>query len=92
MDWILLAIAIALLVVAVYSGISYFREKKQSAVYLGDSALFTIIPSYAHRENGLRAFLVVNGQKVVASTPKTARNAPDLFYAYAWLFTPLHSR
>ncbi|WP_227635630.1 small membrane protein, partial [Klebsiella pneumoniae] len=35
MDWILLAIAIALLVVAVYSGISYFREKKQSAVYLG---------------------------------------------------------
>ncbi|EED9939730.1 TPA: small membrane protein, partial [Klebsiella quasipneumoniae subsp. similipneumoniae] len=25
MDWILLAIAIALLVVAVYSGISYFR-------------------------------------------------------------------
>ena len=92
MDWILLTIAIALLVVAVYSGISYFREKKQSAVYLGDSALFTIIPSYAHRENGLRAFLVVNGQKVVASTPKTARNAPDLFYAYAWLCTPPHSR
>ncbi|HIF0578749.1 small membrane protein [Klebsiella pneumoniae] len=92
MDWISLAIAIALLVVAVYSGISYFREKKQSAVYLGDSALFTIIPSYAHRENGLRAFLVVNGQKVVASTPKTARNAPDLFYAYAWLCTPPHSR
>ncbi|EOX7369945.1 small membrane protein [Klebsiella pneumoniae] len=28
MDWILLAIAIALLVVAIYSGISYFREKK----------------------------------------------------------------
>ena len=28
MDWILLAIAIALLVVAVYSEISYFREKK----------------------------------------------------------------
>ncbi|WP_142975986.1 small membrane protein, partial [Klebsiella pneumoniae] len=27
MDWTLLAIAIALLVVAVYSGISYFREK-----------------------------------------------------------------
>ncbi|EIX9341185.1 TPA: small membrane protein, partial [Klebsiella pneumoniae] len=25
MDWILLAIAIALLVVAVYSGVSYFR-------------------------------------------------------------------
>ena len=92
MDWISLAIAIALLVVAVYSGISYFREKKQSAVYLGDSALFTIIPSYAHRRNGLRAFLVVNGQKVVASTPKTARNAPDLFYAYAWLCTPPHSR
>ena len=47
MDWILLAIAIALLVVAVYSGISYFREKKQSVVHLGvgDSALFTIIPS-----------------------------------------------
>ncbi|WP_204337488.1 hypothetical protein, partial [Klebsiella pneumoniae] len=68
------------------------EKKKQSAVYLGDSALFTITSSYAHRENGLRAFLVVNGQKVVASTPKTARNAPDLFYAYAWLFTPLHSR
>ncbi|EPS1980797.1 small membrane protein [Klebsiella pneumoniae] len=49
MDWILLAIAIALLVVAVYSGISYFREKNQSVVHLGDSALFTIIPSYAHR-------------------------------------------
>ncbi|MDD1395064.1 small membrane protein [Klebsiella pneumoniae] len=92
MDWISLAIAIALLVVAVYTGISYYKEKKQSAVYLGDSALFTIIPSYAHRENGLRAFLVVNGQKVVASTPKTARNAPDLFYAYAWLCTPPHSR
>ncbi|MFK8525395.1 small membrane protein [Escherichia coli] len=64
MSWshyrISLAIAIALLVVAVYSGISYFREKKQSAVYLGDSALFTIIPSYAHRENGLRAFLAGN--------------------------------
>jgi hypothetical protein len=45
MDWISLAIAIALLVVAVYSGISYFREKKQSVVHLGvgDSALFTII-------------------------------------------------
>ncbi|HBS0701301.1 TPA: small membrane protein [Klebsiella pneumoniae] len=28
MDWILLAVAIALLVVALYSGISYFREKK----------------------------------------------------------------
>ncbi|WP_337093118.1 small membrane protein [Klebsiella pneumoniae] len=28
MDWISLAIAIALLVVAVYTGISYFREKK----------------------------------------------------------------
>ncbi|HGH3385355.1 small membrane protein [Klebsiella quasipneumoniae subsp. similipneumoniae] len=28
MDWVSLAIAIALLVVAVYSGISYFREKK----------------------------------------------------------------
>ena len=28
MDFFLLAIAIALLVVAVYSGISYFREKK----------------------------------------------------------------
>ena len=28
MDWILLAIAIALLVVAIYSGISYFKEKK----------------------------------------------------------------
>ncbi|MDN2607018.1 small membrane protein [Klebsiella variicola] len=30
MDWISLAIAIALLVVAVYSGISYFREKKSN--------------------------------------------------------------
>ncbi|EMO6449777.1 MULTISPECIES: small membrane protein [Klebsiella/Raoultella group] len=28
MDWILLTIAIALLVVAIYSGISYFKEKK----------------------------------------------------------------
>ncbi|HDU8665230.1 small membrane protein [Serratia liquefaciens] len=28
MDCILLAIAIALLVVAIYSGISYFKEKK----------------------------------------------------------------
>ncbi|WP_142244425.1 small membrane protein, partial [Klebsiella pneumoniae] len=28
MDYVLLAIAIALLVVAIYSGISYFREKK----------------------------------------------------------------
>ncbi|MFZ8563838.1 small membrane protein [Klebsiella quasipneumoniae subsp. similipneumoniae] len=28
MDFVLLAIAIALLVVAVYSGISYFKEKK----------------------------------------------------------------
>ncbi|HBN2178099.1 small membrane protein (plasmid) [Klebsiella pneumoniae] len=28
MDWILLAVAIVLLVVALYSGISYFREKK----------------------------------------------------------------
>ncbi|HCA3212073.1 TPA: small membrane protein [Klebsiella pneumoniae] len=28
MDWILLAVAIALLVVAVYSGISYYKEKK----------------------------------------------------------------
>ena len=28
MDWISLAIAIALLVVAVYSGISYYKEKK----------------------------------------------------------------
>jgi hypothetical protein len=85
MGWILLTIAIALLVVAVYSGISYYKEKKQSVVHLGDSALFTIIPSYAHRENGLRAFLMADGQKVVASTPKTTRNAPDLFYAYASL-------
>ncbi|WP_284499092.1 small membrane protein [Escherichia coli] len=60
MDWILLAVAIVLLVVALYSGISYFREKKQSVAHLGDSALFTIIPSYAHRENGLRAFLAGN--------------------------------
>lgn len=52
MDWILLAIAIALLVVAVYSGISYFREKKQSVVYLGDSPLFTIIPSCPHPLRG----------------------------------------
>ncbi|HHL1541762.1 TPA: small membrane protein [Klebsiella pneumoniae] len=28
MDWILLTIAIVLLVVAVYSGISYYKEKK----------------------------------------------------------------
>ena len=28
MDFLLLAIAIALLVVAVYSGISYYKEKK----------------------------------------------------------------
>ncbi|WP_354521723.1 small membrane protein (plasmid) [Klebsiella quasipneumoniae] len=28
MDCVLLAIAIALLVVAIYSGISYFKEKK----------------------------------------------------------------
>ncbi|MFS8314331.1 small membrane protein [Escherichia coli] len=36
MDWISLAIAIALLVVAVYSGISYFREKKAiSRVFRG---------------------------------------------------------
>ncbi|HAZ3452439.1 TPA: small membrane protein [Raoultella ornithinolytica] len=28
MDWILLTIAIALLVVAVYAGISYYKEKK----------------------------------------------------------------
>ncbi|EGP7086849.1 TPA: small membrane protein [Klebsiella pneumoniae] len=28
MDWILLAVAIVLLVVAVYSGISYYKEKK----------------------------------------------------------------
>lgn len=62
MDWISLAIAIALLVVAVYSGISYFREKKQSAVYLGDSALFTIIPSYAHRSDALCVFLSANPQ------------------------------
>ena len=62
------------------------------SIFIKKKYLFTIIPSYAHRENGLRAFLVVNGQKVVASTPKTARNAPDLFYAYAWLCTPPHSR
>ncbi|EPD2652220.1 small membrane protein [Escherichia coli] len=60
MDCVLLAIAIALLVVAVYSGISYFREKNQSVVHLGDSALFNITSSYAHRENGLRAFLAGN--------------------------------
>ena len=60
MDCVLLTIAIALLVVAVYSGISYYKEKKQSSVYLGDSALFTITSSYAHRENGLRAFLAGN--------------------------------
>ncbi|MBW6186209.1 hypothetical protein KZ870_33270 [Pseudomonas aeruginosa] len=28
---------------------------------------------------------MADGQKVVASTPKTTRNAPDLFYAYASL-------
>lgn len=77
MDWISLAIAIALLVVAVYSGISYFRKKKQSVVYLGDSALFTITPSYAHRENGLRAFLRLQPQK---NPQKTARNRSGEFY------------
>ncbi|MDP1006857.1 small membrane protein [Klebsiella pneumoniae] len=30
MDWISLAIAIALLVVAVYTGISYYKEKKNN--------------------------------------------------------------
>ncbi|HHU4060608.1 TPA: small membrane protein [Klebsiella pneumoniae] len=30
MDWILITIAIALLVVAVYSGISYYKEKKNN--------------------------------------------------------------
>ncbi|WP_407252935.1 small membrane protein [Klebsiella pneumoniae] len=33
MDWISLAIAIALLVVAIYSGISYFRKKTISRVF-----------------------------------------------------------
>lgn len=80
MDWILLAIAIALLVVAIYSGISYFREKKQSVVHLGDSALFTIIPSYAHRENGLRAFLRLQPQKSTSYPQKTARNRSGEFY------------
>ncbi|HBK5225495.1 TPA: small membrane protein, partial [Enterococcus faecium] len=76
MDWTLLAIAIALLVVAVYSGISYFREKKQSVVYLGvgDSALFTIIPSYAHRENALRAFFRPEPQK----SPSSHRKPPGI--------------
>jgi hypothetical protein len=50
MDFVLLAIAIALLVVAVYSGISYFKEKNQSVVHLGDSALFTITSSCTHRK------------------------------------------
>ena len=45
MDWILLAVAIALLVVAVYSESHTTKKKKQSAVYLGDSALFTITSS-----------------------------------------------
>lgn len=63
MDWISLAIAIALLVVAVYSGISYFREKKQSAVYLGDSALFTIIPSCVHRLRGSQGVSEASGLK-----------------------------
>ncbi len=80
MDWISLAIAIALLVVAVYTGISYYKEKKQSAVYLGDSALFTIIPSYAHRRNGLRAFLRLQPQKSTSSPQKTARNRSGEFY------------
>ncbi|WP_447339720.1 small membrane protein (plasmid) [Klebsiella pneumoniae] len=31
MDWISLAIAIVLLVVAVYSGISYFKEKSNQS-------------------------------------------------------------
>ena len=80
MDWILLTIAIALLVVAVYSGISYYKEKKQSVVHLGDSALFTIIPSYAHRENGLRAFLRLQPQKITSYPQKTARNRSGEFY------------
>ncbi|WP_407235201.1 small membrane protein [Escherichia coli] len=81
MDWILLTIAIALLVVAVYSGISYYKEKKkQSVVHLGDSALFTIIPSYAHRENGLRAFLRLQPQKSTSYPQKTARNRSGEFY------------
>lgn len=82
MDWISLAIAIVLLVVAVYSGISYFKEKKQSVVHLGvgDSALFTIIPSYAHRENGLRAFLRLQPQKSTSYPQKTARSRSGEFY------------
>ncbi|WP_227637853.1 small membrane protein [Klebsiella pneumoniae] len=34
MDFFLLAIAIALLVVAVYSGISYYKEKKNNQSYI----------------------------------------------------------
>ncbi len=49
MDWISLAIAIALLVVAVYSE-SHTSEKKQSAVYLGDSAAIYHNPLRAPRK------------------------------------------
>ncbi|HBX8210718.1 TPA: hypothetical protein MIH58_24055 [Klebsiella pneumoniae] len=37
---------------------------------------------------------VSDGKPVKQATnhPKTARNAPDLFYAHAWLCTPPHSR
>ncbi len=80
MDWILLTIAIALLVVAVYSESHTTKKKKQSVVHLGDSALFTIIPSYAHRENGLRAFLRLQPQKSTSYPQKTARNRSGEFY------------
>ncbi len=84
MDWISLAIAIALLVVAVYSESHTSEKKKQSAVYLGDSALFTIILLTRTAKNGLRAFLVVNGQK---GGGKVHRKPPETRLIY---FTHMH--
>ncbi|MGQ4645664.1 hypothetical protein ACUIG5_28495, partial [Raoultella ornithinolytica] len=49
------------------------------------TAGFTITSLTRTAPEALRAFLMADGQKVVASTPKTTRNAPDLFYAYASL-------
>ncbi|MCY2563100.1 hypothetical protein OW990_25345, partial [Klebsiella pneumoniae] len=52
------------------------EKKNQSVVYLGvgDSALFTIIPSYAHRENALRAFFRPEPQK----SPSSHRKPPGI--------------
>ncbi|HID2928266.1 TPA: hypothetical protein ACXF8K_005260, partial [Klebsiella pneumoniae] len=38
-------------------------KKKQSAVYLGDSALFTIIPSCVHRLRGSQGVSEASGLK-----------------------------